>query len=146
MAKAKTVFTPVADIEDNHKDDHLAESMALVPALEEWIKAVKADVFTTLKDGKPVTGYKLVEGRRTRAWVDTTETEAYLRQHKVKVGTIFDQKLKSPAQMEKALKGTDIELADLITHKAGSLTVAPDSDKRRAVTSTADAVFNAITK
>ena len=112
----------------------LGAKMKIVPILEEYIKQVKSSVEGALLAGADVEGFKLVAGRKSRSWIDPEATEQQLRGLKVKVADIFDSKLRSPAQMEKILKGKEIDLAFLIKTSDGKPTVAPESDKRPATT------------
>jgi hypothetical protein len=133
LQAAKRTFAPT-------NTDELAEQMQLVPVLEAYVKAIKEAVAETLNKGGKVAGFKLVEGRRSRSWGDEEAVEKYLRSHKVKVADMFNTALKSPAQMEKSLKGSDVSLDDYIEVKTGKPTVVPEDDKRKAITS-AELVF-----
>lgn len=133
---AKSVFGTPAPV----ADDNLGDSMTLVPILEDWIKEVKAATQEALKTGVPVPGFKLVAGRRARKWRDEEQVVEHLRTKKVRVADIYDTKIRSVAQMEKRLTG-GVDLSDFIETTEGKPTVAPESDKRPALGSSADLVF-----
>ena len=93
-----------------------------------------------LKTGVPVPGFKLVAGRRARKWRDEEQVVEHLRTKKVRVADIYDTKIRSVAQMEKRLAG-GVDLSDFIETTEGKPTVAPESDNRPALGSSADLVF-----
>jgi hypothetical protein len=118
-------------------DDRLAEHMALADQIEDWIKAVRAEVERRLLDGKAVPGYKLVEGRRgARRWSDATWVEQWLtREKKLDAGVVYEpRELKSPAKMEKTMSKAFphlwLDLQARIEQKDGLPSVAPESDTR----------------
>ena len=130
----------VAEMHDD-KGGWLGNLMAKLPLVESWISAVRAEAEAELFAGRPVTGFKLVQGKQgNRAWKDTVEATAVLKAARLKVDQMFDQKLKSPTAMEKVLKDKPkvwAKLADHITRSPGQPSVAPESDKRAALDLTA---------
>jgi hypothetical protein len=108
--------------------DKLPEYLDMIPALEEWIKAVRETAHQTLESGVPVEGWKLVPKRATRKWADEQEVIRIFRRRRL-LGKVMKTVLLSPTQIEK-LK---IELnPDLIISQSSGYTIAPDSDKREA--------------
>jgi len=83
-------------------DDYLGKMMSVTGFLEDWIKAVRAEVERRLMLGEPVTGFGLELGRQgARAWTDPEEAERMVReQFRVKIEDAFTIKLKSPTQIE----------------------------------------------
>lgn len=123
----------------------LARAMTATDLIEDWIKAVRAEVERRLLAGTDVPGFKLVEGRRgARAWTDEQAAEDMLRkQFRMKVEEAYNLKLISPTQAEKVLKESPkrwVKAQALIAQSTGKPSVAPASDKRPAlvVTPTAD--------
>lgn len=133
--------------------NYLARCMASVSLVEDWCKGIRARVERELLDGNQVEGYKLVQGRKgARKWTSDDEAEAALRKMKLKVEEIYDLKVISPTSAEKLAKAGTIgprqwpQLQQLITQSEGSISVAPASDKRPAVTPGASAAdFETIT-
>ena len=85
-----------------------------------------------------MTGYKLVQRRRTRRWSDQEGAERFLRSHGV--NEIFeDPKLVSPARAEKLLKNAAVETSDsddlqqFIELTSSGSTIAPQDDPRPAI-------------
>lgn len=132
-------------------DQVLADKMAACGLIEDWIKAVRAEVERRLLAGQGVPGYKLVQGKQgNRAWSDKDEAEALLKSMRLKVEEMYDLSLISPTTAEKLTKAGTIgpkqwkKVEQIITRAAGKPSVAPESDKRPAlvVTPTADDFAN----
>lgn len=125
---------------------HIASLMPHLDMIESWCKAVRGRVEAELLAGNPVPGYKLVEGRRgARQWANQEEAEAALKGMRLKVEEMFDLKLISPTTAEKLHKAGKIgprqwpKLQQIITQSEGKPSVAPESDKRPALVTQADA-------
>jgi hypothetical protein len=121
---------------------HLAECLGTVDMIESWCKAVRAKVEAELFAGHPVPGYKLVEGRRgSRKWIDEASVEQALRLMRIDEKLMYDFSLISPTTADKVLKKAHPEIWETvktqITQAEGKPSVAPESDKRPAI-STAD--------
>lgn len=109
--------------------DTLEVWLPKLPLLNAFIAAVEAKAKDTLLTGGLIAGWKVVEGRKARSWKDEAKTESWLMEQG------FDRMytiptLLSVAQMEKALKGEDIDITDLIAISVGQPTIAQDKDKR----------------
>lgn len=121
----------------NPDDAGLAVKMAAVDLIEDWCKAVRAEVERRLLAGTPVPGYKLVQGKRgARAWSSAEEAEKLLKSMRLKQDEMYDFKLISPTSAEKLLKDTPKRwnrVTPLITQADGKPSVAPESDKRPAL-------------
>jgi len=118
--------------------DELGLAMSKVGLIEDWCKAVRAAVEGALVKGEAVPGYKLVQGRRgARAWSDEAAAETLMRQKfRLKVEEAYDLKLISPTKAEKILGEQPkrwAQLEKLITQSEGKPSVAPESDKRPAI-------------
>lgn len=116
----------------------LGHAMSKVGLIEDWCKAVRAAVEGALVKGEAVPGYKLVQGRRgARAWSDEAAAETLMRQKfRLKVEEAYDLKLISPTKAEKILGEQPkrwAQLKKLITQSDGKPSVAPESDKRPAI-------------
>lgn len=107
------------------------EITALLPKLamiKQWAGDVEEYATSVLTHGGTLPGYKLVEGRSVRQWVDEDKAAVWL---KSVMDEPYVKKLISPAQAEKALGKTKAGgIADLITKPRGKPTLAPDSDPR----------------
>lgn len=127
----------------------LAEKMAALDLIEEWCKAVRAAVENFLLEGKPVPGYKLVEGRLgARKWDKPDDVEKLFKDtFRLKTEEMYDFSLISPTSAEKLKKAGIIgprqwpKVEAQIVRVAGKPSVAPESDRRPAfipATSNAD--------
>lgn len=129
-----TVVPETADEQD------LARVMANANMIEAWVKAVRAEVERRLLAGEPVTGYKLVQGKRgNRQWANPETAEEALKAMRIKHAQMYDYKLASPTSIEKLVKAEEIgprqwtKIQALITQSEGTPSVAPESDKRVAL-------------
>lgn len=121
--------------------DQLRAALDARELIKSWLTELEGHALSLLKAGCEVPGYKLVEGRTQRRWIDPASAEAELRK-KFKVSEITETKLKSFTQIEKlGKKGKDL-VDKLTTKPEGEPTIAPASDKRPAIT--AAPAFDAI--
>jgi len=142
-----------AVVPETADQDDLARVMANANLIEGWIKAVRAEVERRLLAGEPVKGYKLVQGKRgNRMWANPEDAEAALKAMRIKHDQMYDYKLASPTSIEKLAKAEEIgprqwvKIQALITQSEGQPSVAPESDKRPAlVTSAAASDFDDVT-
>ena len=129
----------------NIKPDQVVDSVSIekvakvyeqLPLLKSFIKAVEARVFNELALGNKVNGYKLVKGRRSRAWADELKIVRQLK----KLGVDpYALKLISPAQAEKLLdKEQKKEVQSFISVSEGRPSIVKNTDKRKAITTAAD--------
>lgn len=128
----------VSDVVAETGDNFLSDAMAKVGLVEDWCKAVRAEVERRLLDGKDVAGFKLVEGRAgPRKWADEVAAEALLKRVRLKQGEMYERKLVSPTTAEKLLKKTKPKVWDeaqaFITRADGKPSVAPATDPRPAL-------------
>lgn len=121
--------------------DALGLAMSKVDLIETWCREVRGKVESLLVNGTPVPGYKLVEGRRgARKWKDEHAALDMLRKRfRLTIEQACDLKVISPTSAEKLLKAGDIGprqwqvLQDQITQGEGKPSVAPESDRRPAI-------------
>lgn len=121
----------------------LGRTLAACDLIEDFTKAVRAEAERRLLAGEPVTGFKLVQGKRgSRAWSDAKVAEETLKSMRIKIEDMYDFKLISPTSAEKLAKSEVIgkrqwpKLQGLITQSDGKPHVAPVSDSRPALTVT----------
>jgi hypothetical protein len=111
--------------------------MSKVGMVEDWCKAVRAEVERRLLAGQTVDGYKLVEGRRgNRTWSDEGAVEKLFKSFRLRQEEMYDLKLISATKAEKLLKENPKRWAkteQLITRSDGKPSVAPATDKRPAM-------------
>ena len=118
-------------------DNYLPIAMAKVELVEQWCKAVRAEVERRLLAGQQVDGYKLVEGKRgNRKWGSEESVEALFKSFRLRQDEMYDFSLISPTKAEKLFKENPkrwAKVKDLITQNEGKPSVASANDKRPAL-------------
>jgi len=117
--------------------DRLGEMMKLADLAEIYVKGVRAAVESSLLASKPVTGYKLVQGRKgPRQWTKEEVAEEILKKKRVKQEEMYTFKLITPTKAEKKWAKAKptwwAELEGNISQSEGSISVAPTEDPRPA--------------
>lgn len=128
--------------------DKLAEALRLAPVVKSWATAVDELAYAEAESGKTIPGYKLVDKRANRTWVDVAKAEQTLKELGLGETQMYPLPvLKSPPQIEKVLgkKEFAVIAPGLVERKSSGHALVPDSDKRPAVTkqSAADVFTNA---
>lgn len=116
-------------------DNFLPVAMAKVGLVEDWCKAVRAEVERRLLAGKTVDGFKLVTGKKgPRKWADEKAVEKLFKSFRLKQDEMYEQSLISPTKAEKVLTSARWDKAQAhIVQTAGKPSVAPATDKRPAL-------------
>lgn len=100
--------------------------------IQSFLSAVETRAFERLVSGEKIPGYKIVEGKSNRKWIDDAEAKLI-----EKLGDeAFEKSLIGITAAEKKLNKKEVN--DLTYKPQGRLTLAPESDKRPAVTSVTD--------
>lgn len=110
----------------------VADVLRMEPLVTLWLKRVREQALNTLLDGGEVPGYKVVEGRGSRAWTDELQVAQTLQEAGYSREDITETTLLSVAKMEKAIgkkKAAEL-LANQIEKRAGAPTIALETDKR----------------
>lgn len=134
---------------DPERRDDLIEALNLIEPVKATIRAVEKMAYEQLEVGVDLPGWKLVRGRKNRAWADEAEAKrrlkSALRGAKINgqaaVRSIMTEpKLVTPAQAEKVLKKAgredklDVnEIAPV--PESTTMTLAPEDDPREACVS-----------
>lgn len=116
-------------------DEELAEVIPEADHLRRAADALEAEALKRMEQGRKVPGWKLVWGRTRRIFTDEERVWRRVRRMRL-VGRLTDQKLKSPAQMEKALGKKSAEwhrISTLVGESQAKITMAPESDKREPI-------------
>jgi len=112
--------------------DLISSYLAQADMLDDWIKELRNMAHVMIDNGVPVPGYKLVQKRATRQWVDDKKAADALTE--MGVGAFKEPEVLSPAQAEKELKKRKLALPDdLVVAVSSGTTLAPESDPRPAV-------------
>lgn len=125
--------------------EKVGNALAFAILAEEWAKGVRELAQTMLENNAPVPGWKLVPKRATRQWADPVTAEATFNE--MGLGFTEFMELKSPAQIEKALKKRHIAMPEgfTVSMSTGN-TIAPESDPRPAVLTIGSDIRRAFSK
>lgn len=117
---------------DTLSDAQLRQVLDNKKLIASFLDAVEEHVNERLSHGDTFPGYKLVAGRSVRRWKDASEAEKALVD---RLGDdAFERKLLTVAKAEKLIgKAKAKDLAPLIEKPEGAPTLAPESDKRKAL-------------
>jgi len=120
--------------------DDLARILRAADILDAWLKEVRSYAQREAQHGRPPTGFKLVEGRRgARAWADEKVVSDICDLEGVDA---YTRKLKTPPQLEKEIgKARFANLAGYVVQPSGRPELVPETDKRPALTCSAEADF-----
>lgn len=107
--------------------------------LRAWLNSVEQEAFHRLMRGKPLQGFKLVQGRTNRAWKDPKKVMKALIQAGLSQEEVSPRTLVSPAQAERLIRARKLQkkwvkIETLITRPQGKVSIAPSHDPRQAVT------------
>lgn len=122
----------------------LADMLSKLHILEDWAASLRQHAQQELESGRPLPGFKLVEGRKgNRKWEDEAETAKWLEERGYGEEETHTKALKSPAQIEKLVGKKNLP-ADLTTRTDGKPTLAPAHDPRPALVLAPGQVFDAL--
>lgn len=100
-----------------------------------WLSDVKDFALKAAKDGTSFTGFKLVEGRSNRRYIDADQVAQRLIDSGIDEAILFERNLLGVTAMEAAItkkKFTEL-LGDLIEKPPGKPALVPASDKRASL-------------
>ena len=122
-------------------DSDITDILKRADAFTSWIKSVEEFAFNEALNGKKWPGFKLVEGRSNRIYVDQERVAKKLIQEGFDENTIYTKSLLGITAMEKAITKKSFEalLSDLVIKPAGKPTLVPEMDKRPEWSSTESA-------
>jgi hypothetical protein len=115
----------------------LIKAMNMVDDVEAWCKSVRKVAHEQLEEGVKIDGFKLVPKRASRIWTDGEAAEKKAKGMRgLYAEDYYDQKLKSPTQIEKVCKAKGVDFKkfeSMITLHSSGTTLVKDSDSRQAV-------------
>ena len=142
MTNAEDVFKEHAKLPDIPLTA-IEKLLPMAEQIEAVIKDLKLYATQQLSDGKEVPGFKLVRGRSNRAWADPEAAGEFLASH-LEPEDMYEMKMVSPAEAEKLIDRDTRKSDDFLSlvHKPeGKVTLAPESDKRQAISLDGESVF-----
>lgn len=136
LALAKEIFAP-----DSYEPKKLADTLALLPRVESWCASVREFAYREANSGRVPPGWKLVPKRPSRRWIDDDKAIVTgLLAKGFDFDQIYDQSLRSPAQIEKILPKKDKDIISQWTIKESSgKNLVPENDDRGAIDVLAEA-------
>jgi len=116
-------------------DQQIVDVFKQIPMLVDWANAVGDYLLQQALQGKKVQGYKVVEGRSNRRWVDETTVSNSLFVAGYKEDDYVVKKLAGIPAIEKLLGKKEFTetLGKLVDLPPGKPTLVPDTDKRPAI-------------
>lgn len=121
----------------------VAELLDMAERLDKWSEAVRMDAMRLLRNGETIEGFKIVHGKSNRRWAgeDAEIMNEIVRRAGATDALVEDlvkaPELKSPAQVEKALKrhkrDPEFVMQGLVFKPEGKPTLVRDRDPRPAI-------------
>lgn len=120
--------------------DEIGDILSKADMFSDWINSVKAFAYEAANKGQQVKGWKLVEGRSVRVINDSEGAIKRLNEYGFSTDMVTNSKLKGIGDLERLVgkKQLTVALDGLIIKPKGLPTLAPESDKREAITPTID--------
>lgn len=123
------------------ENNEIGEYLSLGELVEGWLSGLKEYALSECLAGRPVAGYKAVHGRSSRSFDDTDKVFGELMNKGVDEALLYERKPLSVAKLEKVLGKKEFNtLAGKHVNKTpGKPTLVPESDKRPAIDTVAEA-------
>jgi len=145
MRQAQIVFSDEAGVESVPEVKlmsvpDLGRALDVADRLEAFIDALRKHAEHVLKCGGEIAGWKLVDKKSPRRWIDEDAAAAEAATRHWSADAFTKPKLLSPAQLEKVIckkgiygEATNGFIEKHVTNASSGTTLVPDSDKRPAV-------------
>lgn len=117
------------------EDNQLIEIFQQIPMLQDWANSVAEYLLDEAIKGKKWTGYKVVEGRSQRRWLDESKVSKVLTEKGISPDRFMVSKLAGIPAIEKLLGKSDFipTVGSFVVLPPGKPTLVPESDKRPAM-------------
>ena len=115
--------------------DALQASADILEDVEAWLNAAKQELYIQLSRGVNIHGWKIVDKRASRKWIDEAAAEEALILAKIDRGIFTKEILLTAPQVVDALKKykIDFNLSEFIEVKSSGTTLVAEHDDRDAV-------------
>lgn len=135
-ARAEDFFTLEKSAElpkellSNHE---IGEILERASRLKNWVSEVEEYVLSEILSGKPVEGWKAVEGRSNRKITDIDSAFEVLKKEGYDEAMLYERKPITLTELEKLVTKKKLEelIGSMIDKPRGKPTLAPESDKRQ---------------
>lgn len=116
-------------------DEEAGQILAKAQDLKAWVADLEKYVFGAILGGKDIPGWKVVEGRSIRQFVNVDEAFNKLKQHGIDEAMLYERKPITLTNVEKLLGKSrfDEMLRGHVTKSEGKPTLVPESDKRESL-------------
>lgn len=118
--------------------DEVGDVLKRADGIVKWYEAIKKAALAEVLKGGQVAGWKAVEGRGSRDYADLDAAFAYLKEKGIDEAVLYERRPLTPPQLETALTKKVykklLEEPGHIVKQPGAPTLAPESDKRPAIT------------
>lgn len=128
-----TLYADGKEVCTTLSDSQIGDILTRGKDVAAWLKDLEAYALSASLEGRPIPGWKAVEGRGSREWNGGSDAAfAALEERGVAEAMLYERKPVSVAGLEKALgKKVFAEAADgLWTKTPGKPTLVPESDRR----------------
>jgi hypothetical protein len=119
-------------------NEEVGEILVKAEALDSWVKALKEYALAEVLKGKEIAGWKAVEGRGSRSYVNQDAAFEHLKASGVDEAMLFERVPLTVSKIEKVLKKAEfrslLEEPGHVVKSAGKPTLAPLNDKRKSIT------------
>ena len=117
-------------------DAEVAEALTLGQRLKAWLSDLEEYALGACLDGRELPGWKAVEGRSVRAWIDADAAFTAARAAGVPDEMLYERKPVTLAALEKIMgkKAFGEAMADYVTTPPGKPTLVKADDRRKAIT------------
>lgn len=115
--------------------DEIGKYLTWGSDVAKWLEDLKEYALSQALLGKPVTGWKAVEGRGSRSWTDQEAAFDILVGAQFPASILYETVPLSLAKVEKVVgkKSFDELVGDYVIKNPGKPTLVPESDKREAI-------------
>jgi hypothetical protein len=144
LAEAQEEFRPTL----SYNPEKLSHALTQLDVVEAWVKGVREFAYNEAIHGRTPPGWKLVDKRATRKWIEDENIHLKLKQQfNFTDDQIFSRDLKSPTQIEKLLgkdKTKKEKLANFYSANSSGTTLVPENDTRQKALASPSDEFDVI--
>ena len=139
--KSEIIRAQAMDYRDMQLAD-LGMAMEMLPLVKAWVTGIEDHTKELMLNDAEIPGWKVVEGRKSRAWGDEVAAMKYMKRRvKAFQTTMCTLKMPTPAGAEKILKRKDtefngkaaVDISKFIKTNHGKPTIVPETDKREVM-------------
>lgn len=142
LRAAQAEFLPTL----SYDPQKLSDTLEKLPLVETWIKGVRDFAYKEAERGREIPGFKLVDKRPVRKWINEDKTIEILdMMTSLTSDKYYDKSLKSVAQVESLLSKDEKKiLNDLVEKVSSGKSLVHDSDSRPSAVDSAKLDFEEI--